>query len=312
MTKASEIFSLYVILKPVKKNLTTHTVIQRLETIETVQEEVSKKFFEMLQHWRNSTPIHYTPSYKPDDDEIFYYEDFTISSELTKAAKHRQQFEEFKKSDLEAKELSLKAIFAIHKDLKSEKTTYFFQLTDRRHILDKRKWYPMIYLVDKYVPLEDHAITIGDHLTAVITPEGKLLFRSFRDASQLLDLVKYFRIATDQDIRSILSIDKIANGYEDISYIISICDDTMRKRFSIILSEGTLANDTVKVQSLVKKAKDFGIEVKMKGQPPDFKLLFPTKKETLKQFLKFLCQDYYESILTGDRCVSNSHRKLSS
>lgn len=310
MNHMSEVFLLYVILKPAKKTLAGDLIIQRLETVEEVQTDVKNKFMAIHTHWTSFEQVSFTPSYKTGEEEVFFHEGFATSDTFKKAASHRQQFAEFRKDQLETKDLILKAILGIHKNLDAGTTTYYLQQTDRRHILDRKKWYPMVYFHNKYVPVEDHALTIGDHLAAVVTPTGKLLFRSFRDASQLLELDGFFKTATDADIKKILEFEKVANPLEDIEKICELCDDTMRRKFSIIQYEGILADEKVKVQSVSAKAKDFGIEIKLKGQPPNSKMLFPTQKEQLKLFLKFLCQDYYESILTGDRCVSNSHRKL--
>ncbi len=307
----NDVFLLYVILKPAKKTLAGGLVIQRLETVAEVQADVKNLFINIHADWTSFEQVPFTPSYKTEEAEVFFHEEFTASDDFKKAASNRQQFDEFKKDQLDKKDMTLKAILGIHKNISDETTTYYLQQTDRRHILDRKKWYPMVYLQNKYSRMDDHALTIGDHLTAVVTPTGKLLFRSFRDASQLLDLDGFFKAATDGDIKNILEIEKVANPPDDIQKIIDLCDDTMRRRFSIIQYEGTLAGDNVKVQTVAAKAKHIvGLEIKMKGKPPS-KMLFPTQKEQLKLFLKFLCQDFYESILTGDRCVSNSHRKLS-
>lgn len=305
-----EVFLMYAILRPTKNPL-TDTVYQRLETVEQVQTDVKARFQAIHEQWREFEEIKFTPSYSPDEGELFFLTNFEATERLQKATLHRAQFDEFQMDKLEAKGLTLKAILGIHKDLDSDKVTYYFQQTDKRHILDKKKWYPMVFLHDKYAPLKEHALTIGDYLTAIIDSKKTLLFRSFRDAGQLLDLSTFFKAATDDDISGLLSSSKVAKSAESVTKIISLCDDPMRKKFALLQVEGTLDNSKVKVKELVEKAKEFGIEVDTEGSGAKAKLVFPTEKGKLKLFLKFLCQDYYESLLTGDRCLSNSHRKLS-
>jgi hypothetical protein len=305
-----EVFLMYAILRPTKNPL-TDTVYQRLETVEQVQTDVKARFQTIHEQWREFEEIEFTPSYRPDEGELFFLTDFEVPERLQKATLHRTQFDEFQMNKLEAKGLTLKAILCIHKDLDADKVIYYFQQIDKRQILDRKKWYPLVYLHNKYAPLEGHALAIGDNLTAIIDSKKKLLFRSFRDTGQFLDLSSFFKEATDEDIKGILGSSKVAPSAESVTKIISLCDDPMRKKFALLKLEGTLDNGRVKVKELVEKAKEFEIEVETQGSGAKAKLVFPTEKGKLKLFLKFLCQDYYESLLTGDKCLSNSHRKLS-
>ena len=169
----------------------------------------------------------------------------------------------------------------------------------------------MVFLNGKYNALDDHALTVGDHLTAAINTDGRLLFRSYRDASQLLDMSAFFSEATEADIRGLLKTSPIVSATDaDIDKVVEISDSSMRVRFSILRHEGTLNNEKANAKSIRDSALEYGIAIELTGKLPHFKFRFPTKKETLKLFLKFLSHSYYESLITGEKYVSNSHRKV--
>lgn len=307
----SVVFTLFAILRPKKKGLAGGTAaIRRLETTASVQADLAARFANFADMWSDFEKVEFTPSYKPDDDEVFQIDRFPVPASLKRAADYRAQFPEFDIHRLDAEDMSLKAIMAVRKDTISGETEFNFQITDRRHILDKSKWYPMVFMNSKYSALEDHALTISDIVNVILKPDGKLLFRSFRDASQVLELDGIYKEATDEDIRKILKSPKVGNKPEEIEAIIQKVDDITRKRFSILALEGVLSNPEVSVQRIIGNATNFEIDIQLRGKVPDQKIVFPSDRESLRNFLKFLCHAYYESPITGDQYVSNSHRRI--
>jgi hypothetical protein len=305
------VFSLFTVLRPKKKSLAGGaSAIRRLETTSRVQADLAERFGRVADMWNDLEKVEFSPSYKPDEGEVFQIDGFKIPASLKRAADYRAQLPEFDISCLDAEDLSLKAIMAVRKDTQSGETEFYFQITDRRHILDKNKWYPMVFMNSKYSELEEHALTISDIVNVILKADGRLLFRSFRDAAQVLELDSIYKEATDEDIRKILKSPKVGNRPDEIEAIVQKVDDITRKRFSILALEGVLSNPGVSVQKIIGNANTFEIDIQLRGKVPDQKIVFPTEREPLRNFLRFLCHAYYESPITGDKYVSNSHRKL--
>jgi hypothetical protein len=303
------ILNLYAQLKP-NKPTTNGSVYRRIDITAQVQSDLQSKFAGLESLWGSHAKVSFTPVYKPDPDEVFEINNYALPPQIASLANAALTTRVFSVPELTTIDHSLKAILAISKDTTTSLSKFYFQILDKRHILDKKKWYPLIFLNNKYSALQQDAITISDILTAFFDGSGRLLFRSFKDSSQVLDLDSYFTLSTDTDIRNTLNLSIVKNTPAEISAIIGLCDNISRKRFSIIKHEGILANPGVTAKMIMQKAKHFGIDIKLKGSPPNQKIVFPIDKEILKLFLKLLCQDFYESILTGEKCVSNSHRKL--
>lgn len=306
-------FQLYVMLRgSAASHDGSNISIQRLETTQGVNGDMLMRFSGIHQEWLSSyDKIEFSPSYRTVHGESLFIKNYDMPKKITDTLTKRQQFTEYVVSKAKKSRLTLKAFLGVHKRTDGS-SAYYFQIIDQRHLLDKgSKWYPIVYMNNKYSRFSDEALTIGDHLSIIYdTRDKKLNFRSFRDASLLLDLSSAFKVATEHDIKSILSCNKVKSTPAEIKRIIELCDDQMRKKFAIIQYEGILDNPNINVQDAIKKAKEFGIIIKAKGSGNSAKIVFPQEKETLKLFLRFLCQDFYESILTGDKCISNSHRKI--
>ncbi len=169
-------------------------------------------------------------------------------------------------------------------------------------------WFTAIFKGGMFQKLDDPGITIDNHLAAVIA-DGKLMFRSFHRVRQFLDLEDFFKEATDSDIKSVLSHEKLL--VEDADSVLWSLSTRMRKRFSILIDSEILDHEKVTPEKIQNRARKFdGLDVKLKGSAGSRKVIFPTDAKTMGLFLRFLAEELYISELTEQAREANSSRAL--
>lgn len=275
--------------------------LRRVSLSRTLQLDLSRLFVEQAREFlgNNIAAIEFSPSYTPHHDEVVVIRGFALPNHLQRALEAPQEFDDLS-FPFTPQAPMVKAILAadIHK------RELYFQYFDRSRILRKDR--TAIFKSGMFQKLDEPGITIDSHLSALIA-DGNLHFRSFHRVRQFLDLGDFFKEATNEDIESLLSHDKLDVG--DPDNVLSSLSDRMRRRFSIVMATGILDHEKVTPERIQSRAKKFdNLDVKLSGKAGNRKVIFPTDATTMGLFLKFLSEELYISELTDQQREANSSR----
>jgi hypothetical protein len=185
-----------------------------------------------------------------------------------------------------------------------QKGEYLFQTFDRRREISTRR-FSIILSRNTFRRLENPGLTLDSKLAAVIISSAVLIFESYYEARRVLNLTEYYREATDEDLRTFCSHEKLS--VEEIDGVMKNADSWIRKKVALITQSQVL--DNCSPQNIVKAARVYGIDIQLSGPRNRQKLVLPTNKKELKSFLRFLDEDVYTSALSKNRYLANSKRR---
>ena len=122
----------------------------------------------------------------------------------------------------------------------------------------------------------------------------------------MFDMASYYREATRQEIEQFAASPGLLASPDVLD---AVADTWMRRKITSVLANGLLTKETP--QKIVEKAKEVGLAIDVQadgnGKP---QIVFPADKKAQKLLLRFLDDDYLGSLLTQDRYMSNSKRRL--
>ncbi len=277
--------------------------LRRVSMNKSLQEDLSKLFIQQASEFvgTNTTAIDFSPSYNPHHDEVVVVKGFDLPAHLQKAVDAPQEFDDLL-FPFTPQAPMVKAVLAVN----TENRELYFQYFDRSRIL--KRDFTAIFKSGMFQKLVEPGITIDNHLSALIR-DGNLYFRSFHRVRQFLNLGVFFKEATNEDIESILSHEKLV--VDDPDGVISALSDRMRRRFSIVMATGILDHEKVTPERIQSRSKKFDqLDVKLAGKAGSRKVVFPTDATTMGLFLKFLSEELYISELTDQQREANSSRPL--
>jgi len=271
------------------------SLVRRIPLTGKLQEEISDYILQQKSiFYTDQEEVEFSGSYNADEGEIFCIQDYSMNDEITSALQNPLQFEVL---NLKKDSQNIFALFA--GKWQNKKGYICFQNFDSRKIISKG--FTILFSGDTYKKLEDPGLTLQDRLNALYI-ENKLLFYSYHSTRRFLDLSAYYKEATDTDLdafasNSLLQVDDRASFKEN-------ADSSVRKKVTLLLKNNVLEQLTLK--DIKSTAKDYEVEIETKGK----KLVIPSDKKKLKELLRFLDEDYFTSILTKRKCITNSKRYL--
>ncbi len=149
--------------------------------------------------------------------------------------------------------------------------------------------------------LTDPAFSLATSLTCVIEG-GQIKFESYHKLRTVLDVTEFFAEATDDDIDLFAAHASIVIA--DVVALKELATQTERKLIHKIASNGIL--DNYAALDIQTRAGQAGVVVNIaNGQ-----IVFPTDKQEVRRFLRFLDDSLYEAPLSGQRYVTNSKRAI--
>jgi hypothetical protein len=274
--------------------------IRRLPVSQQLQEDLSHLFEEQRTSLLGSgrDRVDYTPSYSPDEDEILCIRDFQVPAEIVLAA---EQPTICPPLEIGNSNINIRAIIATD----SEAGEYLFQAFDRRREISNRR-FSIILSSHTFQRLKEPGLTLDSKLAAIVILNKVLIFESYYEARKVLNLMDYYREATDEDLKTFCNHEKLT--VETADEFMKIADSWVRKKVALISQSGVLNMSTP--QGISRAAKTYGIVLSLSGTGRNKKLLLPTNKKELKNFLRFLDEDFYTSVLSSSRFLANSKRRL--
>lgn len=299
---SSERFQFFVVVRSPSLEFN----LQRVSLTNDLQASLTETFLSQAEEFIGPTvqkhPFHAT--YKPNRDEVVSINPFPLPPLLDRASKNPQEFSPIQ-MPFQTTGPIVKAILAVDDGYRSAARRFLFQHFDNSHIL-KQSW-TFLFRSDTFHKLTEPGVTISGHLTAVIVGQ-ELAFRSYFRTNQFLDLTPYFKEATDTEIKSFLG--HCTFYPNDADRILSMCRPAMRKKFSAILYSKVLEHPRATPDCIQRGAKKFGINLIVKMDGKDRKLVFPDTPDEATKLLQYLAEELYISDLTEQHFETNSHRPL--
>lgn len=278
--------------------------IVRFPLDQSVQQDLTNYFSSQEQDFNDVAveEIAFDGKYKPDTDEVLVIDDFDDIEFLSEAIRNPLAVPEAQPNPDFFK--TIKALFAGYVNPNDE-VVVLIQAFDKRRILST-SGLSIFHANNVYRKIEGVGLTIGTKLTAVLTG-ARLRFQSFHMLRQIFDLTQYYREATDEDIREFSNIPAIQ--VQDLTALIAISDNWVRRKFSLIQQSGIL--DATPIADIKAVAVEFNIPVDFVLANAVEVIRLPQNKRDLKTVLRFLDEDYYKSPLSNSQYLTNSKRLIS-
>lgn len=280
--------------------------LQRVPVSADLQEKLTRLFLDQSEEFTKADvgKHAFSPSYRPDDNEVQAINPFPLPPLLERAATRPMEFVELAMPFTQSGPV-VRAILAVDDGASSGSKRYFFQHFDGRHIL--KTGFTFLFRGEMFQELDAPGVTISDYLTAVLVGT-ELLFRSYHLTAQFLDLSSHFKEATNDDIRAILGNGAFCKNNADA--IIAACKPAMRRKFSAIQHSKILEHANATPDRIKARAKKYGIDVQLKGASGARQVVFPEDPKEAMKLLQFLAEDLYFGEITEEQFASNSHRKV--
>lgn len=271
--------------------------VKRIPLSQEIQHELTQKMKEKISIFIPEKLIKFEENigYKPEKDEAFFVDNFEIPPELPHAIQQPVIYEPLSSEDYE----HIKFIF-----YGATPTEIGFTLFRKDRIIMSRPGRYVLSLHDRstFVKFEDKMIVLDIRVDA-LHKDGTLYFKKFRNVKLIFGTVisEFYREATNEEIarfsESIFS-EPLPENY---------LDEEVRKLIFLIEKRKIL--DRVNTETILKEARKFGIRLEVSPADKN-KIKLPESKNDLKSFLKLLNDDMYESMITRNKYVTNSKRRI--
>lgn len=274
--------------------------VRRITTSRSIQSELSSLFQEQRKiFYSDQTPVEFNGRYNVDEGEIFKIAKFKVDDRIIQALENPLSFDLL---NLKQDRLKIKSLFCGQWHKKPREI--LFQVFDTRKIISHGKL-TLLYSPESYTKLESPGIILGDGLAAVLQGQN-LLFYSYQNTRRIFDLSSYYQEATDTDLNEFTQHENIQ--LKDKENFIKQADTVIRKKVALLQKNEVL--NKMNMDEVKKKAKQFEIDLSIKKQNGKAKLMLPDDKKQIKEILRFLDEDYFFSVLTHKKCVTNSKKYL--
>lgn len=278
-----------------------HLEIFRLEVDADTQKSICTVFSEATADLTSAkTKIVFDGSYKPLDDEYLSIENFQLVDEIKDAIRNPIGVTKYQKINGTFPEI--KAIF-VGERIETKDTEKFivaFQRFKKEQYISTN-FFNLFFDQETFRREKNFGISISENIDCLFT-ETELQFTSFYYARQIFDLSDYYRSATEQEVESFTSSDRLS--IEDSVSFKAMANTWIRRKIAMINDSEVLTNYTAaKIKSL---AKTVGIDVSVENK----KIVIPNDKEKVKIILGFLDEEAYKGPFSQNTYLANSKRQV--
>lgn len=246
----------------------------------------------------NKQEVPFDGSYKPEDDDILYIDNFKIDNAILDAIRTPLSI-----SSLQNSVIDIKFLFIGEKE-ETESTEIFkiaFQKFKQEQCISPTK-FNMFLSKDTFIQEDRLGIIIGDAIDCYYS-DNKLSFNSYFFARQIFKLNEYYRIATDKDIKKFLKTPSLCFENEEEFYNLS--NTYIRQKIAQIQDSEILDKHTA--EEIKTCAEPLSIQIDIH----DNKLVIPNDREKIKAILGFLDEEAYLGPFSQATYLANSKRKIS-
>lgn len=275
------------------RHIPLHQELQ--ETLARTWQEQYDKFVEGIHE------VHFNAGYQPEAHERFCLTDYELPEWITdENSLTAGNLHEITNDD----ELlnATKGIVAFARDDHGQELMLFQNFT-RSHVIQPGRFIFLRH--DTYETTTRPGLTLDKKLSAVYRlAEGKLLFHSFRMTNTFLPLAEFYEEASEQEIREILSHDKLAP--EDTNALATDTNQWFRKRFAMLRDSGIL--DRFSSRQIQQRSHGYDVEIRTSHG----KIVFPADRAAAKKLLQFLNEELFRGPITETIYETNSKREADS
>ena len=175
-----------------------------------------------------------------------------------------------------------------------------FQNFSRSHVIRPGRF--LFLQHDTYETTNRPGLTLDGKLSAVYQPAGiKLLFHNFRTVNTFLPLADFYKEASEQEIREVLSHELAGAGGPECAGNRS--NQWFRKRFAMLQGFGRAG--PVLREEIQERSDGYKVDV----QVTQGKIVFPADKPAAKKLLQFLNEEFFRGAITETLYETNSKRE---
>ena len=240
--------------------------------------------------------IKFCAGYIPSQSEVFTIEEFTDCNELYQYISGEKKATAFDPKKHSAD--NIKCLFAGNTE------TIILQNFDKKQVLNVEK---TLFLSSNVFELSTSiGFNLPDKLAAVVTG-NKIRFKSFQNLRKIFDMDKYFREATEEELKQFVLHDKF---YQEPGFdIIKVSDTEIRTKVALIKRINTM-NYSISAMKKYAKQSNFDLKTITDKTTGEEKIILPTDKKEIKLLLSFLNEDIFKSGITKQTYKSNSKRPI--
>ncbi len=265
--------------------------INRVQLSDELQNDLNDYFDGTIITFTSKTEIQFNGEYKPEDNQILTITDYDLPFSID--FNNPLKIERLTNDKIE----SIKGLIVNNNDF------VLFQTFDNRKIIKPEKWH-LIYSSNTFSKIENKGITIEQKIDVLYKiHEKKLLFFSYHNASKIFDLSDYYRGATNNEINNFLNNDLFSTSEININ----LFNSRLRKKVFQIEKNKVLEKVANKIEEIKNYANSIGIQLNLDSSN---KIVFPSDKKEIEQFIYFLNDDLYKSPITEFCYETNSKRKI--
>jgi len=245
----------------------------------------------------NTNEVGFDPGYTPEDNELFFLEDFELPAWLQgESSQAIHQLAPL--SDDQGTLDSIKSIVGFGR--LDDQEIILFQNFTRSRVIKPGRF--LLMRNGTYESTPRPGLTLDAKLSAIyLQDQRKLLFRNFRTVNTFLPLAEVFEEASEEEIREILSHKLLAP--EDIEALAVGANQWFSKRFAMLKASEVLDNFTAR--QIKTRGKDYGVQISIsKGR-----VVFPARKGEAKRLLQFLNEEIFKGAITEKLYETNSKKK---
>ena len=271
-----------------------------------LDDELQKKLSEKLWCQYNTfvdgiEEIDFDPIYQPEEHEHFCVYGYELPNWLVEKNSRTISFLEKVPRDETQMDI-IKGIAAFAQNERDEELILF------QNFMPSQVIHTGLALIPSeitYTKMKHPGLMVGRKLSAVYhTVERKLLFHSFYNVNIFLSLSDYFKEASEQDIREVLSHKRLAP--ENVDALAIDANQWFKKRFAILKCSGVL--DNLMPLDIAWRSKEYGVPVRLSED--NERIVFPADKSAAKKLLQFLNDEIFRGPITGELYETNSKKKV--
>jgi hypothetical protein len=242
--------------------------------------------------------IEFDAGYTPEEHECFSLIDF-VPPQWLAATTNASVASSISIHQNDALTSAIRGIMGVARD-PGGTDLILFQNFSRSHVIQPGQF--LFLQKDTYETTEKPGLALDNKLSAVYYPGSKkLLFQNFRTVNTFLPLSDYYEEATEQQIREVLTHEKLAA--ENVDVLATDTNQWFRKRFALLRDSGVL--DIFSAKQIQARSKGYGLEIHIvKGQ-----IVFPEAKPAAKKLLQFLNEELFRGPITDTLFEANSKRE---
>lgn len=237
------------------------------------------------------TKVAFDPTYHTEDTSVLWIEGFNLPDHVREAIANPREIPPFARGD---EGLRVKALFYL-----GANGSVFFQCWRNFEVFDREKvWLLLTSDTFDVEPTNEPSLVISRRIDSVFT-EGNLFFRSYANASTMLNLLDYVTEATETDIEGFVDL-PIFRG--DVRKLAERCSSLHRKQIRSLVQGNKLKDK--RFADLYDRAASVNYDIPHEGD----KILIPDTSKGLTELLGFLNDRIYLGPVTGSEMYANSAR----